>query len=355
MSALAYRSWDIFLNQRVAALKPLCHGHFEVDLVAFMMTEQTLEFLEQYFELHSPHPVKVNTPTPLAGIIRQWRGTLPKLRIYGTFAPCQAAEPQIEAITAYLTALAVCVDHPLTAHTIRFEDDQEGLVLQAIRRPFGRGVAFELEERDLANGKIQADFAALAHTASQPGPLMVAIRHYLCGMGLLAMEDTLPGLIDAAYMQFYQGIEALTGTYVLEDAKKAIAALGLPNSATLQVICHQVFSVRHKYFGHGNETDFHEIADQGMAEATRVARQVLVARWLCKTLLDAQSPSKVSLVREMRIYGPEGSSEFRGQIADLEGTFWVNFGQSTGKANCKIYDATAVSAPPYTFPVAPLP
>lgn len=355
MSALAYRSWDMFLNQRIAALKPLCHGYFEVDLVAFMMTEQTLEFLEQQFELRLPHPDKVNVPAPLMGIVRQWRGTHPKLRIYGTFSPGQPAEPQIDAITAYLTALAVCVDHPLTAQTIRFEDDQEGLVLQAIRRPFGRGVAFELEERGRANGKIQADFPSLAHTASQPGPLMVAIRHYLCGMGLLAMEDALPGLIDAAYMQFYQGIEALAGTYVLEDAKKAIAALGLPDSATLQAICHQVFLVRHKYFGHGNETDFHEIADQGMAEATRVARQVLVARWLCKTLLDAQSPSKASLVREMRIYGPEGSSEFRGQIADLEGTFWVNFGQSTGKANCKIYDATGAPAPAYTFPAAPPP
>jgi len=174
-------------------------------------------------------------------------------------------------------------------------------------------------------------------------------------MGLLAMEDALPGLIDAAYMQFYQSIEALTGACALDDAKKAIAALGLNDSATLQAICHQVFLVRHKYFGHGNETDFHEIADQGMAEATRVARQVLVARWLCKTLIDAQSPSKVSLVREMRIYGPEGSSEFRGQIAELEGMFWVNFGQSTGKANCKMYDATGASAPAYTFPAAPTP
>lgn len=65
MSALAYRSWDMFLNQRVAALKPLCHGHFEVDLVAFTMTEQTLEFLEQQFELRLPHLVKVNTPPSL--------------------------------------------------------------------------------------------------------------------------------------------------------------------------------------------------------------------------------------------------------------------------------------------------
>jgi hypothetical protein len=344
----------MFLNQRVAALKPVCHGHFEVDLVAFMMTEQTLEFLEQQFELRLPHPVNVNVPAPLSGIVRQWRGNQPKLRIYGTFSPGQPAEPQVDAITAYLTALAVCVDHPLTAQIIRFEDDQEGLVLQAIRRPLARAVAFELDERALAAGKIQADFASLSHTASQPGRLMVAIRHYLCGMALLAMEDSLPGLIDAAYMQFYQGIEALTGTHVLDDAKKAIGALAIPDSATLQAICHQVFLVRHKYFGHGNETHFHEIADQGIAEATGVARQVLVARWLCKTLLDAQSPSRVSFVREMRIYGPEGSSEFRGQIDDLERMFWVNFGQSAGKGNCKIYDATGASVQAYAFPVAPV-
>lgn len=354
MSALNYRSWDTFVNQRLAEAKVECHGHYEIDLVAFMMTDQTIEFIEQHFSLQLPHPVRIDNSASLSGVIRQWRSPEPKLKIRGTFSPHLPIQIQINAVLDYLTALSICVDHPLAARIIRFEDDHEGIVLEAARRPFARGVAFELDERGIAHDKTQHDFTWLVEAASKPGVILVATRHYLCGMGMLAMEDSLPGLIDAAYMQFYQGIEALTETHELEKAKKAISAADLPNSRDLQIACHQVFSVRHKYFGHGNETSFHEIADRGMLEATRIARQVLVARWLCKALLDARSPSRLFLAREMRIYGPQGSTEFRGQASELEEEFWVDFGQnSAAKANCRTYGKTGAASETYTFLPAP--
>lgn len=354
MSALNYRDWDAFLNQRVSTHKTVCNGYFEVELFAFLMTEQTVEFIEQNFDLRLPTPIKIESPAGISHILRQWRGTQPKLRIYGEFRPQEPIEPQLEKIGDYLAAIALCVDHPLTAQVIRFEDQQDGLVLQASRHPFARGVGFEIEERGFANQKVQGDFPQLQVLMSTPGNMKVAARHYLCGMGLLAFEDSIPGLIDAAYMQFYQCIEALLETHVVDGAKKAIAKMNLPNSYELQVCCHQVFSVRHKYFGHGNETDFHEIADQGVLEATRVARQVLVARWLSKVIFDARSPSGTFLAREMRIYGPEGSSEFRGLLSDLEGVFWVDFGQTAGKANCKTYDSSGAQGESYTFPNSPI-
>lgn len=350
MSALNYRTWDMFLNQRIGTNKAVCDGYFEIELFASLMTEQTVEFIEQNFDLRLPSPVKIESPAAVSHILRQWRGTQPKLRIHGEFRPQEPIEPQLDAVVDYLAAISLCVDHPLTVQTIRFADHYEGLVLQASRRPFARGVGFELEDRGLANQKVQSDFSQLQAWMSMTGSMKVAARHYLCGMGLLALEDSIPGLIDAAYMQFYQCVEALVGTHSVKDAKKEIAKMNLPGSFELQLVCHQIFCVRHKYFGHGNETNFHEIADQGVAEATRVARQVLVARWLAKAIFDALSPSRAFLAREMRIYGPEGSSEFRGQVSDLEGVFWVNFGQAAGKAKCETYDSSGAEGRTYMFP-----
>lgn len=352
MSALNYRTWDAYLNQRVSTHKTVCEGWFEIELFSFLMTEQTVEFIEQNFDLRLPAPIKVEPPAAIGHVLRQWRGNQPKLRIYGEFRPQEPIEPQLEVVANYLAAIALCVDHPLTAQVIRFEDQQDGLVLQASRRPFARGVGFEIEERGFANQKVQSDFPQLQALMSTAGSMKVAGRHYLCGMGLLAFEDSIPGLIDAAYMQFYQCVEALVRTHIVEEAKKAIAKMNVSNSFELQLVCHQVFCVRHKYFGHGNETDFHEIADQGVVQATRVARQVLVARWLSKAIFDAMSPSRAFLAREMRIYGPDGSSEFRGQISDLEGGFWVDFGQATGKARCKTYDSSGAEGSSYMFPDA---
>lgn len=68
-------------------------------------------------------------------------------------------------------------------------------------------MAFEINERYTAQQKL---LAALNYCKPATPELKVAIQHYLTGMTLLGLEDQLPGLTDAAFMQFFQGCEALS-------------------------------------------------------------------------------------------------------------------------------------------------
>lgn len=56
-------------------------------------------------------------------------------------------------------------------------------------------------------------------------------------------------------MQFYQGCEALCKDPKgnLEPSKKFIAQQATSNKKELQIITHQVWRVRNKYYGHGDK------------------------------------------------------------------------------------------------------
>jgi hypothetical protein len=237
----------------------------------------------------------------------------------------------------------MCVDFPLHMQATQFIDHNQGLIFQATRRPFSRAVGFEVEGRSAAVSKITNDFDSFLAHLNDPKPgFRVAIRHYLTGMTLLGLEDQVPGLIDAAYMQFYQGVESLLGTGVCDKAKRIIARTNVIDPRLAQIVCHQVFNVRHKYFGHGDEPDFHDNSSRGPEDSARLAKQSLVARWLCRVLIDSESQSRLPFLREMRIYGVLGSDEFQGTQDDLKSRFWIDFGQvkEAGKRKCKLYDAT---------------
>jgi hypothetical protein len=358
MSSLNYREWDIFINERLKALGDICNGHYICFVSAFTMAQQTIGLLNETCELHTSHPHLLDTciPQPMGELQLDVREPLLPLQIFGQFDLAKDAREQIDSISRYLDALSMCTDFPLHMQAIQFIDHNQGLVFRATRRPFGRAVGFEIEERSAAVSKITNDFDRFLSHLKGPEPrLRVAIRHYLTGMTLLALEDQVPGLIDAAYMQFYQGIEALLGTSVCDKAKKRIARTNLIDPRLAQIVCHQVFNVRHKYFGHGNEPDFHDISDRGPEEAVRLAKQSLVARWLCRILIDSESQSQLPFLREMRIYGAQGSDEFRGTQDELKSRFWIDFGQTKeiGKRECKLYDVTDPKIEPFYFPVEP--
>jgi len=358
MTSLNYREWDVFINERLKARGDICNGYYTCCVPAFTMTQQTIRFLNETLELHTSHPhfLDIRTPPPMGALQADLRGVSLSLRIYGHFDPAKDAREQIDLISQYLDAVSMCTDFPLHMQSIQFIEHNQGLVFQATRRPFGRAVGFEIEQRSVAISKITNDFDSfLAHLKDPDPRLRVAIRHYLTGMTLLGLEDQVPGLIDAAYMQFYQGIEALLGTSVCNEAKKRIAWTNVVDPRLAQIVCHQVFNVRHKYFGHGNEPDFHTISDRGPEEAVRLAKQSLVARWLCRILIDSESKSRLPFLREMRIYGAQGSDEFRGTQDDLKARFWIDFGQirEIGKRVCKLYDASGCDIKPFDFPVEP--
>ena len=128
-------------------------------------------------------------------------------------------------------------------------------------------------------------------------------------------------------MQFYQACEILCmdDKGHLENSKKYIARLNMQESREMQIIAHQVWRVRNKYFGHG-DSRYNLLSNADMESAVKVAKQVYVARYLCKKLIDINSPSKEILMREMMFFS-EGHNygNFTGSIQELETSFNVDF------------------------------
>lgn len=125
-------------------------------------------------------------------------------------------------------------------------------------------------------------------------------------------------------MQFYQACEVLCGeNFKLIEVKKYIAANYPQESRLLQLIAHHVWQIRHNYFGHGNVGN--NITNlSGFEETFNVAKQVLVARWLCKRLLDLDTNS-CPLAREIRLYHKSGSVEFAGSLQAVTNGFYTGY------------------------------
>lgn len=354
MSSLNYREWDIFINEQVKAAGKICSGFYACYVPLFAMATQTIGLLTEGFEFHTTGPVRLSGES--FERVQTQTGSLIPIKVFGQYDPTKNTKEQIDAISDYLNALATCIDFPLPLLQVQFIDAHQGIVMHAARKAFGRGIGLEIDERTAISEKICTDFHKIrTYLGSDSSPEKVAIRHYLTGMTLLSLEDQAPGLIDAAYMQFYQGIEAQLKTHELKKAKIAIAQQKNIDTRTTQIICHQVFSVRHKYFGHADEFNFHEISDSGALDAFRLAKQCLVARWLCRLLIDQATDSQNLLKREMRFYGAGRSDVFFGTLQEVESNFWIDFGQMTDtkKEECDIYNAAGVVNDAYAFSLSP--
>ena len=116
------------------------------------------------------------------------------------------------------------------------------------------------------------------------------------------------------------------------------------SSKELQVIAHQVWRVRNKYFGHGDVSS-NLYANLTKSHAEAVAKQVLVARYLCRKLIDLHSPSNTFLAREMGLFFGSYSGNFAGQLQELREKFKVNFDRPIAK----IYDEHGVEIETYDF------
>lgn len=309
------------------------------------MVPQTIEFLVERFEILRNRFIEIQRPSPdlIHQIMLSKDGQL-CIKIYRNLDTSIRVYEIVENVIAQIEAISVCVDSPLTCTKIRFISDTYGKILTANRKPIGRGMSFEINERGYASQKLKTDFDYFYEIVDNN--IKVGIRHYLTGMTLLSLEDQVPGLLDAAFMQFYQGCEALCRHEKgeLEASKKYIASLGVPDGRELQIIAHQVWRVRNKYFGHGDVT-YNINSNQNLQNVSRVARQVLVARYLCRRLIDSKAPSGLSLVREMGLFSDENSGMFSGQVESLENNFRADF---DGR-NIKIYDELEREIETYTL------
>ena len=307
------------------------------------MVPQSIGFLAENFEIHTTQIINV-TMSP-AEIISQVTTTEEGqlcLRVYGELNTALIPLDVIQGIQTLLDSLSLTLDSPLTCSKIRFISHQHGKMMVANRKSIGRAVAFEVEERGMARTKIQQDLQFYQNVSD--APFVVGRRHYLTGMTLLSLEDQITGLIDAAFMQFYQGCEALcrasNGNII--ESQKFIARQGFRDGRELQIIAHQVWRVRNKYFGHGDVT-WSLRANMGKEEAEAIAKQVLVVRYLCKRLIDFNSPSDIFLAREMGLFFGTYSGNFKGQITELETNFKTDFDRRISK----VFDAAGVEIERY--------
>lgn len=352
MSSISYREWEIWKNSDHFETYQTFDGYYECQIIPTTMAIQTVEFLIEKYEIRNfnfniinPFPREYNH-----SFMYNNEGEL-HLKLYSSFINTDNIKDKIEEIENFLNNLSICVDFPFICQKIRFIDNYKGKIFISNRKSIGRGFAFEIDERITATSKINSDFNALLSTNDLN--LKVGLKHYLTGMQLLSLEDQTTGLLDAAFMQFYQGCEALSNNTngSMNTTKQFIATKIATNSKDLQIITHQVWKVRHKYFGHG-DANFNKLANTNITTIRQVINQVLVVRYLCRTLLDSYTISGTTLLREMSFYTQNnGSAFFNGNIGQLSlgSEFYVDFHLNPNDREVKILDTNGTSIDTYTL------
>lgn len=326
MSIINIRDWEIWTNYRIFKNDENYQGYYECSIAPTLMAHQTVEFLAEKFEIRRDNIINVSEPPIdiIKSSTTSEEGML-AIRIYDTYNSAIAVEENIADILKCINSISLCVDFSFICQKIRFISNDHGKLFIANRMRIGRGMAFEIEERGQSSKKLQSDY--IFYKNSMDDYLEAATRHYLTGLKLLSLEDEVSGLIDAAFMQFYQACELLCMDSAgrLKQSKIYIASLNAPDGRELQIIAHHIWRVRNKYFGHG-DLDYNVLANTNIESAIKVAKQVYVARYLCKKLIDLKSPSKEVLLREMMFFsGGANSGNFRGTINELETNFKVDF------------------------------
>lgn len=313
MAIGAVRTWNIMLRSEDDTV-PI-RGYFALPLTPFTMVTQSIDYLSEHFAFDLGSARKEKSPTEM--FLGDGRRAL---LIRATLDPSQGLDHQINAAIRTAECLSFCADFPLSLNEIAFFAVDGQCKLRAKVIEFVRGLSFEVEERQLAAQKIEQNFEQLY--ANEDVRLTAAIGHYNTGMILLGLEDQFPGLFAAAFMQFYQSIEALADTHELKNLKKFIASRGLPSD--LQVLSHQVWRVRHEYFGHSSAAA-HKQVNRNAESSHMLSRQVLVARHTCRTLIDYCLHPPLPLVREMGMFFDGKYYCFRGNVCELEADFCMPF------------------------------
>lgn len=328
MSVIEHREWSIWTNMDFFEGEDDIRGVLQFKITPALMAQQTIGFLYEKLDAIRQGQSQYDNEELKSFFDIAMIGATDELVIQKSLSIERSTEQLdiiLEEALDQLSAIALCLDFPLNCSEVRFVvppmTPESGEVFIASRKPIGRGLAFEVEEIGAASGRLTNDFGTFRNLSQQQ---KAAQKHYLNGLTLLGLEDQFAGLLDAAFMQFYQGCEILCGeNHILKKVKAYLASSYPTESQTLQVIAHHVWQIRHNYFGHGNVGN-HIVNMDDMGETFNVAKQVLVVRWLCKHLLDL-STNSVPLTREMRLYHSRNSVCFSGSEAEISQTFYNGY------------------------------
>jgi hypothetical protein len=329
MSAIGFREWGVWTNQDFFGNETEVIGVAYLKITPSLRAEQTVgliyekiesirqgraqqfndQRLKNYFDLTWITPTNELVIQKAASFVTRY----------------ESIQTFINEALNELESLSLCLDFPLTCNELKFalpaRHSPQDAIFTASRKSIGRAMGFRIEERSSASIRLANDFNGFMNLSNLQ---RVATRHYLNGLTLLGLEDQYSGLIDAAFMQFYLACEVLCGEHhKLEEAKKHIAATYTDESKNLQLIAHHIWQIRHEYFGHGNVNN--NITNLASADDTfNAAKQVLVARWLCKHLLDLNTNS-TPLVTEMWLFHKNRAVNFNGTAEHLISEFYTGY------------------------------
>jgi hypothetical protein len=317
MSSFPSRALEVWRSSQADSMAPIS-GVFSFEVTQTVMVPQTLQFLCEIASLR------------LLGIGDAIQGFISGMRHADPNNPASllyqkqfqnAAELfsfDVEILSDAIRQLELHTDINLTFARVAYlanVGSGPNLPLLIFQRlPFARGVGFEIEERDMVAQSLQLGDFVLADK------VRVAQQHYSTGMALLAGEDSVSGLIDAAFTQFYLSIEATLECHEKNEAlRHGETFFGDQFDDNLQKIVSHVYIARHRFFGHAHPKYQRGLLDTDTA--FDIAKQALVARWTARRLLELELDRPL-VKREMRLYpGPGQSIEFKGDANRLSNEF----------------------------------
>jgi hypothetical protein len=315
MSSSPSRKLEIWKSSHAEDLTAII-GAFYIHVAPTIMVTQTLEFLnERYYQFDEPNGL-------ISGFLSGMRYYKPKENVLIWSRSFEDHNElfnfDIQILSDAIRQLETHTDINITYSQITYLADVgtgPNLPLMAINRvPFGRGVGFEIEERGLVTQSIQlGDFEFSSK-------VKVSQQHYSTGLGLLAGEDSLTGLIDAAFMQFYLSMESLLESHEKDKAiQNGELLYGDKFTEEIKKIVQHVYLARHRFFGHAHPKYLKGLLDADTA--FNIAKQSLVARWTARSLLSFEL-NRPLVVREMRLYPlPNYSVCFFGTSEELTNEF----------------------------------
>ena len=123
------------------------------------MVQQTVEFLAEKYQVGLDAITETSRCTPelVKAKITSAEGNL-CLKTRAILHTGESIDTHIRDILNLLEALSICIDTAFVCNSIRFTSDNYGQIFLANRKPFGRGMAFEVEERVTARKKLQDDY-----------------------------------------------------------------------------------------------------------------------------------------------------------------------------------------------------
>ena len=221
MSSFPSRAVEIWKSSQAKAISPI-NGAFSFEVLQTVMVPQTLQFLTECAA--APPDGTGEIASAFLQGMRYVDASKPGLLFWRAFQNSDelfSFDPEVlsEAIRQFV----IHTDINLTFGRVTYLADVgrgPELPLWILSRlPFARGVAFEIEERGAAKVSLGGGDFQLSDKAR------VAQQHYSTGMSLLAGEDSVSGLVDAAFMQFYLATEAILERHERTEALQEGARL----------------------------------------------------------------------------------------------------------------------------------